>query len=133
MLGDRIREARINAGMTQDELAKMIGAAKNTVTCYEKGTREPDALKIIAIARALSVTGDYLLGIHIPTDALSSEARSIAKRYDKLDQYGKSLVELVIDHEAARIAASGQDEFEIARQAIDAANAAEPERPESTG
>lgn len=61
------------------------------------------------------------------------EARSIAKRYDQLDQHGKSLVELVIDHEAARVAASGQDEFKIARQAIDAANAAAPERPESTG
>lgn len=64
------------------------------------------------------------------------EARSIAKRYDRLDQYGKSLVSLVIDHEAARIAASEPDEFDIARHAIDAAiaaNAAELERPESTG
>ena len=61
------------------------------------------------------------------------EARSIAKRYDRLDQYGKSLVSLVIDHEAARIAASEPDEFEIARQAIDAANAVAQERPESTG
>ena len=64
------------------------------------------------------------------------EARSIAKRYDRLDQYGKSLVSLVIDHEAAIRAASEPDEFEIARQAIDAANAANAvaqERPESTG
>ena len=64
------------------------------------------------------------------------DARSIAKRYDRLDQYGKSLVSLVIDHEAARVAASEQDEFDLARHAIDAAsaaNAAEPERPESTG
>ena len=64
------------------------------------------------------------------------EARSIAKRYDRLDQYGKSLVSLIIDHAAARIAASEPDEFEIARHAIDAANAANvvaPERPESTG
>lgn len=64
------------------------------------------------------------------------EARSIAKRYDRLDQYRKSLVSLVIDHEAARIAASEPDELEISRRAIDAAsaaNAAEPERPESTG
>ena len=43
------------------------------------------------------------------------EARSIAKRYDQLDPYGKSLVELVIKHEAARIAASEPDEFEMCR------------------
>ena len=42
------------------------------------------------------------------------EARSIAKRYDRLDQYGKSLVSLIIDHEAARVAASEQDEFDLA-------------------
>lgn len=64
------------------------------------------------------------------------EARSIAKRYDRLDQYRKSLVSLVIDHEAARIAASEPDKFEIARHAIDAAsaaNAAAPGQSESTG
>lgn len=43
------------------------------------------------------------------------EARSIAKRYDRLDQYGKSLVSLIIDHEAAPVAASEQDEFDLAR------------------
>ena len=43
------------------------------------------------------------------------EARSIAKRYDRLNPYGKSLVSPVINHEAARVAASEQDEFDLAR------------------
>lgn len=133
-LGDRIREARIRADMTQQELASAIGAAQNTITNYERGIREPDAVRLIAIARALGVTCDYLLDMHIPDrDQLSNKAVAIAEKYDQLDQHGKSLVDLVIDHEAARMAASEPDEIEIARQALDAANAAAQERPESTG
>lgn len=136
-LGDRIREARIRADMTQQELASAIGAAQNTITNYERGIREPDAIRLIAIARALGVTCDYLLDMHIPDrDQLSQKAVEMAERYDQLDQYGKSLVDLIINHEAARMAASEPDEFEIARQAIDAAsatNVAAPGRPESTG
>jgi transcriptional regulator with XRE-family HTH domain len=120
--------------MTQQELASAIGAAQNTITNYERGIREPDAVRLIAIARALGVTCDYLLDMHIPDrDQLSNKAVAIAEKYDQLDQYGKSLVDLVIDHEAARVAASKPDEFEIARQAIDELNAAALGRPESTG
>ena len=39
------------------------------------------------------------------------ETRSIAKRYDRLNPYGKSLVSPVINHEAARIAASEPDDL----------------------
>ena len=33
--------ARINAGMTQAEVAKAMRVAKNTVVAWEKGTTEP--------------------------------------------------------------------------------------------
>lgn len=138
-LGDRMREARIRAGMTQHELANAIGAAQNSITNYERGIREPDAIKLIAIARALGVTCDYLLDMHIPDrDQLSAKAVEMAEKYDRLDQHGKSLVDLVIDHEAARMAASepDDDEFEIARQAIDAlaaSNAAGPDKSAAGG
>ena len=61
-IGERIKHARLKAECTQQQLADMIGVAKSTVTGYEKGTREPDSLKINAIAKALNVSGDYLLG-----------------------------------------------------------------------
>lgn len=60
--GDRIKKARQGKGLTQEQLAKMIGVAKSTLTGYEKGNREPDVFKIKALSAALDITGDYLLG-----------------------------------------------------------------------
>ena len=37
-----LRAARVNAGLTQDEVAKAIGRSKNTVVSYEKGRSVPD-------------------------------------------------------------------------------------------
>ena len=58
-----LKEARINAGLTQLQLAEKIGVAKSTYCNWEQGTREPNVLKLKAIAKALGVTGDYLLGM----------------------------------------------------------------------
>lgn len=33
--------ARVNAGMTQDEVSKFMKVSKNTVVAWEKGTSEP--------------------------------------------------------------------------------------------
>lgn len=60
-IGEQIKKARQNKGYTQQELADMLGVAKNTVTGYERGNRAPDALKIKAIAKALGVTGNWLM------------------------------------------------------------------------
>ena len=58
-----LKEARLNAGLTQSQLAEKIGVAKSTYCNWEQGTREPNVLKLKAIAKALGVTGDYLLGM----------------------------------------------------------------------
>lgn len=101
-IGQRIKEARIHAKYTQQELADMIGVAKSTVTGYEKGLREPDSMKINAIAKALNVSGDYILGTEY--DWLpSADAMKVAKRYDNLDDDGRELVNVVIEHEEKRI------------------------------
>jgi len=61
--GDRLREARISKGMTQEQLAREIGVAKSTLTGYEKGNREPDLFKIKRIIEALDIDAEYLFDI----------------------------------------------------------------------
>lgn len=79
--GDRLREARLRRGLTQEKLAKEIGVAKSTLTGYEKGNREPDISKIRRILEILDVDADYLLGVwKMPEEpavdlALTFEAR----------------------------------------------------------
>ena len=101
-VGERIKKARLEKGYTQLQLAEMIGVAKNTITGYETGTREPDSSRITAIANALNVSGDYIIGTEY--DWLpSSAAMKIAAKYDKLDQHGRELINWVVDHEIGRV------------------------------
>ena len=63
MLKDNIRAARKAAGKTQKEMAMILGITESTYCGYETGKRQPDAVKVAAIAAALGVSGDYLLDI----------------------------------------------------------------------
>ena len=58
-----LKKARLRAGFTQAQVAAIIGVAKNTYSNWETGVREPDLMKIKALAKALSVTCDYLIGL----------------------------------------------------------------------
>ena len=49
--------ARVNAGLTQDDVAKALRVTKNTVVAWEKGSSEPK----ITQARALSTLYDMPL------------------------------------------------------------------------
>ena len=126
-LSERIKEARINAGLTQQALANILGVKSNTITGYESGSREPDALRIIAIARATGVTGDFLLEIEdvVDTEKLSPEALSIARSYDSLDPHGKRVVEAVVSLEAERCGNSVPTAEELQKRAIHGANLSE--------
>ena len=62
-MGDRIRQCRIDAGLSQSEVAKLAGISQQSISTYEKGTRIPLAPAIIALARTYDVSTDYLLGI----------------------------------------------------------------------
>ena len=58
-LNERIKEARIAKGITQEQLGSLIGVAKTTVAGYEKN-REPTAAKVGEIADVLGVDISFL-------------------------------------------------------------------------
>lgn len=62
-LGARISGALKEKGMSQKELAGMIGVAEAVLSRYVSGEREPKADILANIATALHTTSDYLLGI----------------------------------------------------------------------
>lgn len=75
VIGQRIKITRKNKGFTQKELAELAGTATGTIQQYELGKRQPRADQLRAIASALGVTVDYLLGTYtkepgkrVPTD-----------------------------------------------------------------
>lgn len=101
-LGDRIRLVRVSQRITQEELAKKIGVAKPTLANYERGIREPDALKLVAISKALGVSGDYLLDTGYDPQNETDEITEVVRLYKKLPRDSKDFVMLVIKHELSR-------------------------------
>ena len=57
---DRMKEARKRKGLTQEQLATMIGVAKPTYNGYEKGNSEPNMLTLTKIMNVLEVDADFL-------------------------------------------------------------------------
>lgn len=62
-LGERIKEARTQAGFTQEQLAEMLNLSRGTIARYELGEIEPKLQNLAAIANVLHVSSDYLMGL----------------------------------------------------------------------
>ena len=50
-----LRQARKQAGLTQDELAERMGAYKTFVSKYERGERRLDVIEFLAVTDALGL------------------------------------------------------------------------------
>lgn len=59
MMGERIHQARLAAGLTLDALGERLGVTKAAIQKYEKGRATPDSAKLLAIARACGVRTEY--------------------------------------------------------------------------
>ena len=80
----RLRELRKNAGLSQKEFAKIFGAAQNTVSQWETGTRSIDDKTLCELAAYFGVSVDYLLGL--------SDEKSLA---GKTSEAKREMIELV--------------------------------------
>lgn len=56
----KIKSARAALDMSQDELAKKVGASRQTINAIEKGDYNPTIKLCLAICRALGKTLDEL-------------------------------------------------------------------------
>jgi transcriptional regulator with XRE-family HTH domain len=60
--GQRLREARVAAGLSQSELEDISGIPKARLSRYENGHVEPSIQTLARLARALNVSEASLLG-----------------------------------------------------------------------
>ncbi|MBQ3142083.1 MAG: helix-turn-helix transcriptional regulator [Bacilli bacterium] len=60
--GSRLKELRINRGLTQSELGKILNVTKATICCYEKGNRTPTIENLIDLVNYFGISADYLIG-----------------------------------------------------------------------
>lgn len=91
-LGERVRTARERAGLSSNELARMVGTSQPSVTRIESGeTPKPNVFVVAAIAKALGVTVDELIGDQ-PLKPKPVTTRS--KQVDRLSAVEQKLADL---------------------------------------
>ena len=60
---ERLKEKRLEANLTQVQLAEKISVTARTIQNYELGTRKPTKFEVVEkLAEALNTTAEYLLG-----------------------------------------------------------------------
>lgn len=62
-LFERIKELRIEKGLTQAQLSANTGLSQSAIAYWETGQRMPNAQAIIVLAKYFGVSADYLLGL----------------------------------------------------------------------
>ena len=76
-LGARLREARLEAGLTVREVAEWIGLKHAIIVKYENGATVPSIARVHALARLYGLTAAALLAEHdaaLPLFALLDQA-----------------------------------------------------------
>lgn len=59
--GERLRNLRMDRGLSLQQLAGRVGVAKSTVSFYESGERMPSYDVLFALCRTLDTPVEYLL------------------------------------------------------------------------
>ena len=61
-LKNRVKSARVNSEMSQQDLADRLGITKQSISQYERGVRTPDVETLVALGDVLNLSIDYLTG-----------------------------------------------------------------------
>lgn len=68
----RMKQARINAGYTQQQIAEITGITQSNIAKYETGKLEPDIEKLATLLQFYNVSANWILGISIEPEAAPS-------------------------------------------------------------
>lgn len=107
MIGDMIRERRLELGLTQLQLSELTNIKKNTISNYENNISAPNEENIIKLMEALKCDANYLFEWNKNDSfTVSLSEKKYIKKYRKLDEYGKKLIDEVLNIECDRCADS---------------------------
>jgi transcriptional regulator with XRE-family HTH domain len=61
--GERLREARLQKGLSMERLAEQLNLGTRQIHRYESGITKPSSDTVAALALLLGVSSDFLLGL----------------------------------------------------------------------
>ena len=60
-IGMKMKKARINVGLTQEQVAEALGVSRQTISNWENDKTYPDIISVIKISNLYNVSLDHLL------------------------------------------------------------------------
>lgn len=103
---DRLKEQRESIGMTRAELAEILGVTQAAIGNYENGVSTPKADILFKVFDALKCDANYLFQDEMneltKPFTLTVKEKEHIKKYRTLDEYGKDMVNTVLEKELYR-------------------------------
>jgi transcriptional regulator with XRE-family HTH domain len=108
---ERLARLRKDKGLTQKELAELVGLNQAQIHRYERGTAEPSMSALKRLALTLAVTTDELVfeeDERGPDDELRLQFEAVSRFGPDEKKTAKDVLDgLILKHEARRWASSG--------------------------
>ena len=74
--GERLKQLRLNSGLSQQELSDELNIGRSTLANYEQGKREPNFETLEIIADYFNVDMNFLTGWE-PSDSLGNHEKNL--------------------------------------------------------
>jgi len=85
----RLGEIRRHRGKTQVEIAEKLGIKQSLLSEYERGRLRLHAVLVAALAKALRVSADEILGLSKPKENGVLKDRRVLRRFQRMEDLGK--------------------------------------------
>jgi len=79
-----LKSLRKDRGLSQADLANLLGVRRSSISSYENGTRSPDYDTLLKIAACFQVSIDYLLCNYGPHSDSSSKYSKVLSELNRL-------------------------------------------------
>lgn len=91
--GARLVQAREKRGLSQTEVARLAKLQPAAIGHFERDRRKPSFANVRALARALNVSSDFLLG----RSAVMEGATTAFRGEDNLSNHDREHIQMMID------------------------------------
>lgn len=121
--GTRLRDKRKELGITQPQLAKILGVSQSAIGSWETDTNSPRATLLYDLFDILHCDANYLFQDETrelyKDKATPGEFENIIKKYRLLDDHGREMVNFTLEKEYERSKALAEQEKESADNIVE--------------
>ncbi len=102
MIGDKLRERRLELQLTQLQVAELSNIKKNTISNYENNISSPSEENLLVLMNVLKCDANYLFSDFVNSKSFTPKEQEHIEKYRMLDEHGKKVVDFILGEEHLR-------------------------------